>query len=51
MLAGEECAGAIHHDDAKTTEDVGDEPDEPLKESMLHSPGVSAPCSLILSAS
>jgi len=28
MLAGEECAGAVHHNDVETTEDVGDKPDE-----------------------
>jgi len=28
MLAGEEHASAIHRDDAKTTEDISDEPDE-----------------------
>jgi len=28
MLAGEECAGAVHCDDTETTEDIGDEPDK-----------------------
>jgi len=28
MLTGKERAGAVHHDDVETTEDVGDEPDK-----------------------